>query len=379
MLRNVVLPAALPLFVMAGCSTAPAPQRAAEHPRERLEVPLALDDSLSRTEGERARVDGVEAGAARPSHQTASASGDAALAVDPAGAAEAAPDAAREPFLDASRRVVKGATTWVAAGVNSWFGDRPFEDGGRVWNGRFALRTLWRQDDGFDFNVRFSARLDLPNLRDNSYLFFGRDNERDLISDQPQPFTRQQQLISEDRRDDSTFFVGLGKSIYDSIDFRIGVRGGYKLFTHARYRHDWELSEQDEVRFRQTFFWATSEGFGSTTALDYEHTFDPTLAFRWLNSTTISEDSNDFEWSSSVGMYKSFGDRRLLSSEVLISGETGSSATVGEYGVRFKWQQPFLRDWLIGEVILGHFWPRDDGDEKRDRSWALGTGLTMEF
>lgn len=366
MLGNVVLPAVLLSFAMLGCSTTPAQNQSAEHPHERLEVSLEADDSESRTEGDIAQMVTVEDQAADTHVEGGSV---------PAGATAAE----RESFLDYSRRVVQGVTTWAASGINSWFGDIPFEDGGRVWNGRFALRTLWRQDDGFDFNVRFSARLDLPNLRDNSYLFFGRENERDLIRDQPQTFTRQQQLISEDRRDDSSFFFGLGKSLYDAVDFRLGIRGGYKVFTHVRYSHGWELSEQDDINFRQTFFWAVNEGFGSTTSLNYEHAFDPSLAFKWLNSTTISEDTNDFEWSSSVGLHKAFGDRRLLSSEILINGETGSSVTVGEYGVRFKWQQPFLRDWLIGELILGHFWPQDDGEEERDRSWALGTGMTMQF
>lgn len=374
MLANVVLPVSLLAIVMVGCSTSRVPNGPVDHGHERLEVPVEVQDELSRSDGDIADMDSVVEVPADPPN----GGGSLPEAVASQGPAMA-PEQERDALLDRSRRMLQGVTTWAASGINSWFGDIPFEDGGRVWNGRFALRTLWRQDDGFDFNVRFSARLDLPNLRDNSYLFFGRENERDLISDQPQPFTRQQQLISENRRDDSTFFVGLGKSIYDAVDFRIGIRGGYKVFTHVRYSHGWELSEQDDINFRQTFFWAASEGFGSTTSLDYEHMFDPTYAFKWLNSTTISEDTNDFEWSSSVGLHKAFGDRRLLSSEILISGETGSSVTVGEYGVRFKWQQPFLRDWLIGELILGHFWPRDDGEEERDRSWALGTGVTMQF
>lgn len=365
MSRKVVLPAAVLAFVMVGCSTAPAPNQALGQANESGVVAVTPDTGPVSTTGTGAPAAPAEAPA------------DAKRAADALqGDREAVSE---ESFLDYSRRMVQGVTIWAASGINSWFGDIPFEEGGRVWNGRFALRTLWRQDDGFDFNVRFSARLDLPNLRENSYLFFGRENERDLISDQPQAFTRQQQLISEDRREDSTFFIGLGRSIYDAVDFRIGIRGGYKVFTHVRYHHGWALSEQDDINFRQTFFWAASEGFGSTTSLDYEHAFDPTYAFKWLNSTTISEDTNDFEWSSSVGLHKAFGDRRLLSSELLISGETGSNVTVGEYGVRFKWQQPFLRDWLIGEVILGHFWPRDDGEDKRDRSWALGTGVTMQF
>ena len=41
-------------------------------------------------------------------------------------------------------------------------------------HGRLGLRNLWRQDEGWDTNVRFRARFDLPNLRDKAYVFIGR-------------------------------------------------------------------------------------------------------------------------------------------------------------------------------------------------------------
>lgn len=285
----------------------------------------------------------------------------------------------RREWLEVTRTKVHDATEWTARKIDSWFGDKPFEEGGSISRGRLGLRTLWRQDESFDFNVRFSVRMDLPNVQDRAYLIIGRQNERELVTDQPDVFTRQQQLLAEDRHKDDTFFAGLGMGVRDNIDLRLGVRGGYKFYAQARYRQDWQLSAQDEIEFRETVFWSVSEGVGSTTAFDYEHAFSPSLAFRWLNAGTLSQKTDGFAWSSSVGLYKVYGTDRLLLTEALINGETGNNIGVKEYGVRVKWQQPVYRDWLIGEVILGHFWPRRDEYSERGKSWAVGAGVEMRF
>lgn len=262
--------------------------------------------------------------------------------------------------------------------MNDWFGDRPFEDGGKVTHGRLGLRNLWRQDEGWDTSVRFRARFDLPNLRDKAYFFLGRQNERELLTDQAEAFTREQLLLEENRREDQTGFAGLGVALRKNIDFRIGVRGGLKFYTQARYRKQWELSAQDRIEFRETIFWNTKDKFGSTTAFDYAHAFTPTLALQWQNSTTISEKTDDFAWGSSLGLFKRYGDDRVLSGEMVVTGETGAEENVDEYGVRMKWTQPVYRDWLIGEFIVGHYWPQRE-DRERERSWGVGVNLEMRF
>ena len=168
--------------------------------------------------------------------------------------------------------------------------------------------------------------------------------------------------------------MGLRKN----LEFRVGVRGGLKFFTQARYRKQWALSEQDRIEFRETIFWNNKDKFGSTTALDYEHAFTPKLSLHWQNATTISENTDDFAWGSSLGLFRRFGDDRMLSGEMVVTGETGAEETVDEYGVRMKWTQPVYRDWLIGEFIVGHYWPQRE-DRERDKSWALGVNLEMRF
>ncbi|MFU2489753.1 hypothetical protein [Thauera sp. WH-1] len=280
-------------------------------------------------------------------------------------------------ILDTSREQVRGFSVWLGETVNDWFGDRPFEDGGRVTHGRLGLRTLWRQDDGFDTNVRFRARFDLPNLKDRAYVFVGRQNERELVSDQSEAFTREQ-LLLENQRSEQTGFAGLGVGFRENLDFRVGVRGGLKVFTQVRYRKQWQLSAQDRIEFRETIFWTNKDKFGSTTAFDYEHAFTPVLSLQWQNAATITEKTDDFAWGSSLGLFRRFGDDRMLSGEMVVTGETGAKENVDEYGVRMKWVQPVYRDWLIGEFIVGHYWPQRE-ERERERSWALGLNLEMRF
>lgn len=287
-------------------------------------------------------------------------------------------EAAHDGFMDTARRKVRGFAHWLGEEVNDWFGDKPFSEGGKVSRGRLSVRTRWQEDESSSTSVRFRARFKLPNLEDKAYIFFGQENERELVSDQPETFSREQ-LLAESRKSDQTGFLGLGFNLRDHIDLRAGVRGGLKPYVQARYQREWALSAANRLEFRETVFWRISDGFGSTTVLNLEHVRSPSLSFRWQNAATVTKETDGFAWSSSVGAFKAFGDSRLLSLEALASGETGADAEVGEYGIRMKWEQPVYREWLLAELIVGHFWPRDEDSADRGRSWAVGAGLEMHF
>ncbi len=287
---------------------------------------------------------------------------------------------ATEPeLIDTTRQQAHRLAYWIGDSVNSWFGDKPFSEGGKVSNGRLRVHTRWQENKGFKGGASFRARLSLPNLKDKAYLFFGQDNKEELVSDQPEAFSRQQQLLAENRRQDQAGFVGLGIMLHDHVDFRAGFRGGIKPYVQARYGRQWMLSALNRAEFRETVFWRIKDGFGSTTAVNFEHLYSPSLSLKWQNAATVTKQTDGFSWSSSLGLFKAFGDHRLLSLEALAGGETGSEIDVGEYGLRMKWKQPVYREWLLAEFILGHFWPKEKVDSERDRSWAVGAGVEMRF
>ncbi len=305
-----------------------------------------------------------------------SASAQAPEPAPPESPAEVA--ASAEGTAETARSIVRSFTEWLAEGVDSWFGDKPFAEGGKVSNGRLDVTLLSRQHQALDVNVRFNARFTLPNLQDRIYLFVGRDDPRDVVSDKPGALSRQQQVLRENGADNS-FFAGLGLRLQDAVDFRLGLRGGLKPYAQARYERPFQLDSINLVDFRQTVYWGSDERFGSTTVVSYEHVFSPTLTGRWISAATITQRSKTFEWSSIAGAYRSFGDQRLLSLEAIVNGVQDAGYPVSDCGLQAKWEQPIHKDWLLGEVLLGHFWPRVDAQSERLRAWAVGVGVKMKF
>jgi hypothetical protein len=280
--------------------------------------------------------------------------------------------------LDKTRRGLHDGTEYVVREVDSWFGKRPFEEGGRV-AGRVALRALWRQDQGVDWLGRFGIRVNLPNLRDRGgFLFVGRDNEQEVVSDRPEAFKRNQLLI-EETRDQQSFFAGLGAQLADAVALRAGFRGGLKPYAQARYEKLWHFGERSQLDFKETLFWTLNDGFGSTTSLVYDFAPRPDLTLRWQNAATWTENNVGVQWGTSIGAYWSLGSLRQFSVEGLVNGQSGLDIGVTEYGVRTRWEQPVYRDWLTAELIVGYFWPQASEFTPRTTAWALGAGVTMRF
>ncbi|MCP5284603.1 MAG: hypothetical protein H6933_06870 [Burkholderiaceae bacterium] len=275
------------------------------------------------------------------------------------------------------RAGVRDTALWLARGVDSWFGDKPFSDGGSVTEGRLGLSLLHRPDED-TVSVRFNARFRLPNLEDKAYVFVGRDNPREVVTDQPGAFTRTQRLQRE-TTEDTRFFAGVGVLLRESTDLRVGFRGGLKPYVQLRYKHPLVLDERRLAEFRQTFFWTLDDHLGSTTAMSVERAVHDDLAVRWLVSGTVTQASRRLGVSSILGAYQLFGDRRQLALELIATAEQRTGVGLTDYGVQARWQQPVHADWLVGEVLVGHFWPRANDTVPRDPGWAAGLTLTLHF
>lgn len=281
--------------------------------------------------------------------------------------------------VESARAAARTAAVWVATGVDSWFGNKPFSEGGQVSDGQLNLRFYSRQGQKADFSLTFNARFKLPNLESHTYLFTGRDTTAGVVTDKPAVFATKQQLLQPAATADTAFFAGLGRMVGDSVDARIGFQGGLKLYAQARYRKDWKLATNDTVEFSHTVFLTQADRLGSSTVLSYQHPFSPTLAGRWLNVVDVTQADTDAEWNSSLGIFKSLGQQRLLSVELLASAKQNTGMALTDYGLQMRWEQPVLRNRLTGEIIFGHFWPQSLVPGDRSTAWAVGTGVKMKF
>lgn len=299
--------------------------------------------------------------------------------VDPAAEAGST-DPTTQQMVDATRGMARALAEWLARGVDSWFGDKPFEDGGRVTDGRLSLAVFKRQDDQPDFDLRFSAHFRLPNLEHRAYLFVGRDDLRSTIREKPEVLSSQQRLLAA-QPENRSFLAGLGLTLPNSVDVRLGLGARLKPYVQARYTRLWAWGPGQSADFRETVFWSQDERLGSTTALTYQIALRQDLALRWLGAATITQTSRNFEWSSSLGTYQSLGGQRLLSFEALVYGTGTSGNGVGrsDIGLLAKWEQPIHGQRLTGEIVGGHFWPRPDSLSPRGRAWAVGGNLKLRF
>lgn len=291
-------------------------------------------------------------------------------------AAEAPAVSATEKLGEA-RESVRATVEWLARGIDSWFGDRPFREGGKVTDGVISASTLARQGQGFDTSLHLNARVRLPNLERRVYLFFGRDDQREAVTDTPGALTRKQRLLPE-ARDQTSLLAGLAVAA-EKAEFRVGVRGGLKPYAQARWREHWDIDAAQRADLRQTFFLTVDDHVGSTTAVSFERVFTPTLAGRWLTAGTITQVSGKLQWSSSLGLYRALAEQRRLSLEAIVNGGQAPGVGISDVGLQTRWEQPLHEDWLIGEVLIGHFWPRPDVGSDAIRGWAAGVSVKMLF
>lgn len=281
--------------------------------------------------------------------------------------------------VESTRQTMHRTVEWLARGVDSWFGDKPFESGGRVSDGEFGVSLLKRQDQGREQSVRFNARLRLPNLEQRTYLFIGSDDLHQTVTDQPDALSRQEQPGLSDTATNRSFFAGLGLPVLENVDFRLGLHGLLKPYTQLRYRHSWQLDDADSVDFRQTVFWTVDDHLGTTAVASLDHLLSSSWVLRWLNSTTLSQRTQRWEWSSVVGSYRAMGAQRLLSLEGLVSGTRSPDGQASDLGLQVKWAQPLSAHGLLGELVFGHFWTQLDPSSGRRAQWALGASVALRF
>ena len=284
-----------------------------------------------------------------------------------------------EASVEAARVAARNAAVWLASGVDSWFGNKPFSEGGEVKDGQLNLRFYSRQDQKANYSVTFNARFKLPNLESHTYLFTGRDNPAAVVTDRPATFATRKQLLQPNSTADTAFFAGLGRMVGDTVDARIGFQGGLKLYAQGRYRKEWRTSADDTAEFSQTVFMTAQDRLGSSTVASIQHQFSPTLVGRWLNVVDVTQVDTDVEWNGSLGVFKSLGQQRLLSLELLASAKQNTGLPLTDYGLQMRWEQPVLHNRLIGELIFGHFWPQSLVPGDRSTAWAVGTGVKMKF
>ena len=287
-----------------------------------------------------------------------------------------------KPFIDDARRMLYETLCGAALWFDGLFGERNNIASARNTSGRLEISGLESQYEGSKIRTRGSFRFDFPNLDHRLNAFLGRDDEDDFIRDRNEGLALRSQFLRVETSE--RWLAGLGYSLPGSYkqrtDFRVGGKGGRtpEIFVQGRHRRNWVINDRNLWHFRETIFWTNRDGFGSTTALDFDHVLRRTLLLRWGTAGTVSEATDGLDWRSALLLYQNLPRARAIAYEAFIRGESANEVPLKEYGARVIYRQQILhRDWLAGEVVTGYSWPRFLREDARNGSFTFGLGVEI--
>lgn len=285
-----------------------------------------------------------------------------------------------EPLQEQTQQLVYGVSCHSFRWLDHLFGDEKDFPENEV-NGIWLLGFEYRQYDQFDFRGRFRVRATLPNLSNRWDVVVGRENEEEFVSDTaPSEQTLYNPGLS--READNEWLLGLGhrnKSRRKGLDYSAGVSGGINLYAKVQYYYNHDFTPQTDLRFRQTLFWRTDEGLGTTSRANLVHQAGMQDVIRWEGVATVSEDTEGMKWYAAQTWYHQLHGKNAISLQAFARGETDEEVPLRDLGLNLLWRQPFTRDWMFLSMGPNITWPRTFRNEDRELSLGFSLWIEMEF
>lgn len=286
------------------------------------------------------------------------------------------------PLQEQTQQLVYGVSCHSFRWFDHLFGaekDFPEEE----VNGLWLLGFEYREYDGIDPRGRFRVRAPLPNLDNRWDVIVGRENEEEFVSDTgPSDTTLYNPGLSRD--EDNEWLLGFGhrkKNRRKGLDYSVGVRLGAppNLYGKVQYYYNQQFTEKTDLRFRQTLFWRTDEGLGTTSRANLVHQAGVKDVIRWEGLATVSEDTEGMKWYAAQTWYHQLHGKNAISLQAFARGETDEEVPLRDYGLNLLWRQPFTRDWMFLSMGPNITWPRTFRNEERELSLGFSLWVEMEF
>lgn len=289
-----------------------------------------------------------------------------------------------EPIQEQTRDVFRGLSCHTFRWFDSLWGDKHDFDENNV-SGWFIAGAEYTQYEKFDPRLRVRVRAPLPNMNRRWDLILGRVDETSFVSDtqvEDKTFFNPGAVSEQD--EEPEWLLGLGhkgSSKKKGWDWSAGVRLRVppRPYAKVQYYYNKAFSLETDFRFRQTFFWRSDDGFGTTSRGDLSHRLNPADVLRFEAIATVSEDTEGTDWYVGNTWYHHFGGENGISLLAFATGETENEVPLQNYGFNLIWRRPFTREWMYLSMGPSLTWPREFLTEKREMSLGFGLWVEVEF
>jgi hypothetical protein len=288
-----------------------------------------------------------------------------------------------KPWQEQSQDVLRSSACHTFRWFDGWWGDE-YDYNEEAVTGLVTLGFNYQEFWGFDPRLRLRVRAPLPNMNRRFDLLFGRVDEGTVSGTDAQDRTFYNPgAIGADQED--AWLLGLGHRRggrgQSGWDYSVGVRLRVppRPYVRAQYLHYSKMGEDTDLRLRQTFFWRSDQGFGTTSRGDLSHALNARNVLRWEGVVTWSEETEGAQWAFGQTWYHLFANRSAFSLLAFANGATDAPVEVKDFGFNLIWRRPFTRDWMYLSLGPSISWPRLEVEQERDVSLGFGVWLEMEF
>lgn len=243
--------------------------------------------------------------------------------------------------------------TWF----DEFFGDPRVEvEGEADASLRITFDNFYSGVDGqSEYKVKTKGYVTLPKFENRVRLVFNSDADAAISGAD----AVENEAVSRDTTEQSRG-LGLDWLLPDreNHEFSLGggVKGGPDLYVNYRHRYTRTVKVYSRIRLTNTAYWATDDGAGFSSLLDYELSLVPETIWRYTLFGNYGKITNGVEWSTQGTWLRRLGARNAISFRLGVSGETDHADDIKEYWTSFRFRRNFWRDWLYYELEPGLSW-----------------------
>ena len=261
-------------------------------------------------------------------------------------------------FLDTPHAAVAGGLNWLAKGMDAFFAnEKVFYDATGSYI-RLTWDNSWSEGGEVHSVGNLKLKLKLPRTQKKLRLVFASDpiKDRDNVD----------RTVLEQQQTDSGLFAGvqgeLGKEEgwHYKPSLHIKLRTPVDYLVRLRADHRFPL-EDWTIYFSESVYWFYSTGAGSDTQLEFDHQLDANSVFRAAFFARWTDETDYFTLSEVVSLTHRLTDRRSLSYQAGIYGQSQPGFHVTDYLLQLRYRQRIHSDYLFMELVPEIRYRKDAG------------------
>lgn len=284
-------------------------------------------------------------------------------------------------WIDWMNRAVTRSVCGTARWFDSFFGTlQEYEDREATF-GRLALGTLWDEDDGFDPELRFRAKIHFPGMNNRLNAIVGRGSQEQLRD-------RGNEVLPPDSfsDDDSEWLVGFGyhlaRSNRNRVTFNLGtsISRGLDPYLRLRYVHRSSMGPGRSFRVRLTPQWQNSVGFGFAARVSLDRMLGDRMLLRWgANARNFEDRFDGTAYGMDIQLFQNVAVGRALRYAVGLASQSGLEHQPQDAFVRVTWRESVYREIYFLEAMVGSTYRRRPGEPQREAELLLGLLFELKF